>query len=137
MTDLVFPKYDEVIALALQSDIRVPLVELKDMHTRQAFSASVVKALWPKAKARKTAFLMGQKTYIGKICEKHPCSRRYTYCTHCIKCAVGHSRKHYVNNQQKVINRSRKWRENNKEYIKLFNKAKWQIKKSKRSNVFL
>ena len=137
MYELVFPSFEEVIALALNTKLKTSLTELKEMHARQAFKPIVIKYLWPKAKSRKKAFLMGQTTYRGKPCSLHPRSRRYTYCTHCIKCTVARSRKNYLANQEKVINRSREWRENNKEYIKLFNKAKWQVVKTKRNSIYL
>lgn len=116
------PNLAEVIALAEQADLDVPVVDLARMHKQGVFSGDVVSVLWPKATARQAAFLAGQKQYVGVPCKcggtlRHVASRT------CVPC----------HRERKRGNKSTSnWHAENREYLRNYLRA-WRAKRKEQA----
>lgn len=126
-----FPALNEVLDLACMADLRISQIEIIRQHKRGRFNADVVDALWPKLSNRKRSFLLGQITYVGKFCKKHDCNERYVIGGSCLVCQKQGSAEYSRNNKEKCKLRYKKWSTDNKDYIRIRDKARYQVFKAK------
>ena len=121
------PSLAEVIALAEQTGLDVPVVDLARMHKHSAFSEQVVSVLWPDATPYRKAVYMGLKRYVG-TCKKHGEVERFVSGQVCVECSRECTARYRVNNTDKRLAAQKRWRDANHDYLLVY----WRARRAKR-----
>ncbi len=78
------------------------------------------------------AQINGAVRFIGKPCKKCGSTERYARNGNCAPCTIATSKKWKSANYQKVKTGAGRWREDNRDYLRVYLKA-WRLKKQEQA----
>ncbi len=123
------PTWPEVCALAERTGVEYSVLELQRFTRDCAFPPDLIAKFWPKATPRRQAFLQGQTRYHGSLCRKCGATLRTVPGGHCVACERERKLREYHADPQKYMGRTRRWVQENREYLNVYNRAYYQKKR--------
>lgn len=123
------PTWAEIEALAERTGVEYSVLELQRFTRDCAFPPDLIALFWPKASARRQAFLQGQTRYHGSPCPRHGTTERVVCSRKCTDCCIARSRDRYHRDPEADKRRSAAWHRENREYRNAYQRAYYQKKK--------
>ena len=123
------PTWPEVCALAERYGVEYSILELQRFTRDGVFPSDLIAKFWPKASTRRQAFLQGETRYHGSPCSKCGATWRTVPGGHCVTCARERKLREYHADPQKYMSRTRRWVQENREYLNAYNRAYYQKKR--------
>lgn len=123
------PDWPEVCALAERTGVEYSILELQRFTRDGVFPPALIAKFWPKASARRQAFLQGQTRYHGSPCRKCGATLRTVPGGHCVACERERKLREYHADPQKHMGRARRWVRENLEYTRTYSRAYYQKKR--------
>ena len=123
------PDWPEIEALAERHGVEYSVLELQRFTRCGAFPPDLIAKFWPKASSRRVAFLRGETRYHGSPCSKCGATWRTVPGGHCVTCARERKLREYHADPQKYMSRTRRWVQENREYLTAYNRAYYQKKR--------
>jgi hypothetical protein len=120
------PTWPEVCALAERTGVEYSVRELQRFTRDCAFPPDLIAKFWPKASARRQAFLQGQTRYHGSLCHRHDTTERYVSNCKCVDCCLAINRDVYHRDPDADKRRSAAWHRANREYRNVYQQANRQ-----------
>ena len=123
------PTWAEIEALAVRTGVEYSILELQRFTRDGVFPSDLIAKFWPKASTRRQAFLQGETRYHGSPCSKCGATWRTVPGGHCVTCARERKLREYHADPQKYMSRTRRWVQENREYLNAYNRAYYQKKR--------
>lgn len=123
------PDWPEVCALAERTGVEYSILELQRFTRDGVFPPALIAKFWPKASARRQAFLQGQTRYHGSLCHRHDTTERYVSNCKCVDCCLAINRDVYHRDPDADKRRSAAWHRANREYRNAYQQAYCQKKR--------
>ena len=123
------PTWAEIEALAVRHNVQYSILELQRFTRDGVFPPRLIAKFWPKASTRRQAFLQGLTRYHGRPCCSCGNTERYVCCSNCVECSRVRTQRRYHADPQKYMSRTRRWVQENREYLNAYNRACYQKKK--------
>lgn len=123
------PTWPEIEALAERYGVEYSILELQRFTRDCVFPPDLIAKFWPKASTRRQAFLQGETKYHGSPCRKCGATLRTVPGGHCVACERERKLREYHADPQKYMSRTRRWVQENREYLNAYNRAYYQKKR--------
>ena len=123
------PTWPEIEALAERTGVEYSVLELQRFTRDGVFPSDLIAKFWPKASARRVAFLQGETRYHGSPCSKCGATLRTVPGGHCVACERERKLREYHADPQKCNSRTRRWVRENLEYTRTYSRAYYQKKR--------